>query len=135
MSLYSAAPAVFWRGDRRDLGARKGRRIPSPRRSASSPAIESGLPWNAASAPASAGAAARAGLKTALFRRNDGGAAFEMGQFQKQNALIVPAGGFVFLLGFSRRIKVRRPFFGGKPQCAPVRQRIRSSAARMAACS
>ena len=77
----------------------------------------------------------RMSLKTTLFRRNDGSAAFEMGQFQKQNALIVPAGGFVFLLGFSRRIKVRRPFFGGKPQCAPVRQRIRSSAARMAACS
>ena len=29
----------------------------------------------------------RMSLKTTLFRRNDGSAAFEMGQFQKQNAL------------------------------------------------
>ena len=36
---------------------------------------------------ASAPAAARARLKTTLFRRNDGSAAFEMGQFQKQNTL------------------------------------------------
>ncbi|HJA08400.1 MAG TPA: hypothetical protein H9962_04315, partial [Candidatus Mailhella merdigallinarum] len=30
----------------------------------------------------------RMSLKTTLFRRNDGSAAFEMGQFQKQNALM-----------------------------------------------
>ena len=29
----------------------------------------------------------RMSLKTTLFRRNDGSAAFEIGQFQKQNAL------------------------------------------------
>ena len=40
-----------------------------------------------ATALAAAGADARASLKTTLFRRNDGSAAFEMGQFQKQNAL------------------------------------------------
>ncbi|MBS5050534.1 MAG: hypothetical protein KHZ29_11725, partial [Desulfovibrionaceae bacterium] len=31
----------------------------------------------------------RMSLKTTLFRRNDGSAAFEIGQFQKQNALDV----------------------------------------------
>ena len=34
----------------------------------------------------------RMSLKTTLFRRNDGSAAFEMGQFQKQNALDAEAG-------------------------------------------
>ena len=45
----------------------------------------------------------RMSLKTTLFRRNDGSAAFEIGQFQKQNALDTPtqrlsrrAGGFGF---------------------------------------
>ena len=32
----------------------------------------------------------RMSLKTTLFRRNDGSAAFEIGQFQKQNALEGP---------------------------------------------
>ena len=49
----------------------------------------------------------RMSLKTTLFRRNDGSAAFEMGQFQKQNALRGTPGERRVLSPCSRRVPPR----------------------------
>ena len=49
----------------------------------------------------------RISLKNTLFRRNDGSAAFEMGQFQKQNALRGTPGERRVLSPCSRRVPPR----------------------------
>ncbi len=73
-SQASSAPETGRHGEDTGTGTKPSRYLSGPRRS--------GLERFAAENGKRSG-----GLKTTFFRRNDGGAAFEMEQFQKQNAL------------------------------------------------